>query len=332
MRLQISSAYIADALQELNNQVKLLGPSVLQDSKIIIPPQFGNGEISSNFLKNGLDIVAVHSLQLLQNAEILIKSNVEQAVYELTFFSDGNASWQIQGTKTNLISNVSKGAVLVSPTIDETIKFSAHQRYSFTTMLLKPLFLNNYLRDVHETPSEVFSELVAQPDSEFHFELPYLSADMQVALYQMNNNIYQGILRELYIESKSMELIAHFFAQIKRTFTPVKKLRRNELDLVYEASNILQDNLENPPSVLELSRIIGLNEYKLRLGFKILFNSTVYEYLRKQRMNKARLLLEMKEITIAEAGYAVGYSNLSHFAAAFKKEFGINPSQYIANK
>jgi AraC-like DNA-binding protein len=192
--------------------------------------------------------------------------------------------------------------------------------------------LNNYLRDVHETPSEVFSELVAQPDSEFHFELPYLSSDMQVALYQMNHNIYQGILRELYIESKSMELIAHFFAQVKRTFTPVKKLRRNELDLVYEASNILQDNLETPPSVLELSRIIGLNEYKLRLGFKILFNSTVYEYLRKQRMNKARLLLEMKEITIAEAGYAVGYSNLSHFAAAFKKEFGINPSQYIANK
>jgi AraC family transcriptional regulator, transcriptional activator of the genes for pyochelin and ferripyochelin receptors len=85
--------------------------------------------------------------------------------------------------------------------------------------------------------------------------------------------------------------------------------------------------MDNPPSVYELARMVGVNETKLRLGFKQVFKTTIYDYLRKIRMQEAKILILDKELTVSEAGLTVGYSNLSHFARAFKQEFGMNPSE-----
>lgn len=44
-------------------------------------------------------------------------------------------------------------------------------------------------------------------------------------------------------------------------------------------------------------------------------------------MNEARSELEGKGKTVTEVALDLGYSNISHFAAAFRKQFGINPGQ-----
>jgi AraC family transcriptional regulator, transcriptional activator of the genes for pyochelin and ferripyochelin receptors len=53
----------------------------------------------------------------------------------------------------------------------------------------------------------------------------------------------------------------------------------------------MQQQFMAPPSLLELSRQIGLNDYKLKLGFKQLFGNTVFGYVWEQRMQQARFLL-----------------------------------------
>ena len=54
-----------------------------------------------------------------------------------------------------------------------------------------------------------------------------------------------------------------------------------------------------------------------------------YEYLQKQRMQKAKMMLLSGNFSIKDVGYTLGYSNLSNFTLAFKKEFGQLPSEVV---
>jgi AraC-like DNA-binding protein len=81
-----------------------------------------------------------------------------------------------------------------------------------------------------------------------------------------------------------------------------------------------------------LARIVGINDCKLKAGFRHVFGTTVFGYLHDCRMERSRQLLEAGEMTVTEAAQAVGFVSRGHFAAAFKRRFGVNPSVYMARK
>ncbi|MFN5133966.1 MAG: helix-turn-helix domain-containing protein [Chitinophagaceae bacterium] len=68
-------------------------------------------------------------------------------------------------------------------------------------------------------------------------------------------------------------------------------------------------------------------ESKLKSNFKQVYGTGIYEYYQKNRMRKARNMLITNNYTIKEVGLKLGYTNLSNFSLAFKKEFGVLPSQ-----
>ena len=104
-------------------------------------------------------------------------------------------------------------------------------------------------------------------------------------------------------------------------------MRKTEREKLYEAKEILSNNLDTPPSLNELSKIIGLNTFKLKKDFKELFGVPVFKYLQNERMNKAHDLIRTNEATVQEAAWHVGYDSLSSFSNAFTKKFGFRPSE-----
>jgi AraC-like DNA-binding protein len=78
---------------------------------------------------------------------------------------------------------------------------------------------------------------------------------------------------------------------------------------------------------MSLVRLTGLNRDKLHRCFRAVFGLSPFEYLRKQRLQKAMLLLQDGELNVTEAAAMVGYNNLSYFAKAFKSMFGIAPGE-----
>ncbi|WP_262985269.1 helix-turn-helix transcriptional regulator [Paenibacillus elgii] len=60
-----------------------------------------------------------------------------------------------------------------------------------------------------------------------------------------------------------------------------------------------------------------------------MFEMTVLEFVRRQRLEKAWVLLENGSPNVNQAASLVGYNNFSHFAALFKKTYGVNPSNYV---
>jgi AraC-like DNA-binding protein len=66
---------------------------------------------------------------------------------------------------------------------------------------------------------------------------------------------------------------------------------------------------------------------KLKSTFKKVYGTGIYEYYQKNRMLKAKAMLLTGKYNVKEVGTQLGYTNLSNFSLAFKKEFGILPSE-----
>jgi transcriptional regulator GlxA family with amidase domain len=105
------------------------------------------------------------------------------------------------------------------------------------------------------------------------------------------------------------------------------QLSRDDRDRIVYAQELLQSNLQSPPSLITLARQVGLNDRKLKEGFRQVFNTTVFGYLTQQRLLQARVLLSQQQ-SIGVVSAAVGYSSPTAFSGAFRRQFGISPKAY----
>ncbi|MFV0413744.1 MAG: helix-turn-helix domain-containing protein [Oscillospiraceae bacterium] len=103
-------------------------------------------------------------------------------------------------------------------------------------------------------------------------------------------------------------------------------LSKADIKCLAYAREVLLARLASPPTLLELSRMIRMNDCKLKRSFKTYYGKTVYEFVREQRMEQAFYLLQNEEYNVSQSAFAVGYTNISHFSEAFRKKFGILPS------
>lgn len=103
------------------------------------------------------------------------------------------------------------------------------------------------------------------------------------------------------------------------------EFNQKDADIAKSARDILFQEFRNPPSVEELSRRVGTNQFKLKKLFHHFFNNTPYGLLLEIRMNNAYQLLESTRCQVSVTADLVGYSHASNFSAAFLKHFGISP-------
>ncbi|WP_374163874.1 helix-turn-helix domain-containing protein [Arcticibacter sp. MXS-1] len=145
----------------------------------------------------------------------------------------------------------------------------------------------------------------------------------------LSGNLKSGIKR-LLLEARILELLSSQLEQmdqhhVQRPATSF--LRGRDVDRIYEAKAFIEENLRTPCSLIELSRKVGLNDFKLKKGFREVLGTTVFNYLSDYRMERAKTLLEQKR-SVSEVAHEVGYKNPHHFTAAFKKKYGILPSSF----
>ena len=135
-----------------------------------------------------------------------------------------------------------------------------------------------------------------------------------------------GAARRLLLEAKGLELLAVLIDELTLASEAMSPLGARDIERLQRARRLLQEGMDSPPGLRELARATGLNEFKLKAGFRTLFGTSVFGYLRTQRMDQARRLLVQRDLTVTEVAARVGYANPSKFASAFRKHFGFPPS------
>ena len=107
-------------------------------------------------------------------------------------------------------------------------------------------------------------------------------------------------------------------------------LKSDEERLMERLMNIINSNMSNPQlNVEELAREVGISRVQLHRRLKEILGISTSEFIRNIRLTQAAKLLKSKKITISQVAYAVGYSSPSLFSAAFKKFYGLSPTEYI---
>jgi AraC-type DNA-binding domain-containing proteins len=172
-----------------------------------------------------------------------------------------------------------------------------------------------------------FGELTVQTqDMEPNLWIRAADAHLQALALQMSECRITGPMRNLYLAGKALELTATVVDQIVNEH-PARptRLPSRTVEQIHAARDLLIASVQDPPSLNELARMVGLNTTKLTSGFRSVFGTSVFGYLQEHRLQHAYQLIRSGEKTVAEAAFLVGY-NPAHFSGLFRKRFGILPS------
>jgi AraC-like DNA-binding protein len=131
----------------------------------------------------------------------------------------------------------------------------------------------------------------------------------------------------LWFQARVLELVAEFFYPPADEFF-CDRQKRLARERVGKAREILEARLAEPPSLEELSKLVGVSQFYLSRIFSQEMRTTIPQFLRQIRMEKAATLLQARTHNVTEAAFAVGYSSLGHFSKNFCEVMGCCPTLY----
>ncbi|MFC2092746.1 ATP-binding protein [Bacteroidota bacterium] len=117
----------------------------------------------------------------------------------------------------------------------------------------------------------------------------------------------------------------------KEATIPIKKGKYSQIDeeFLKKTMEVIEKHISEPEfSLGEFGREIGMSRTQLHRKVRALTDYSPHNFLRFIRLNHAAELLSKGTGNVTEIAYDVGFSSLSHFAKAFKEQFGKNPSDY----
>lgn len=149
-----------------------------------------------------------------------------------------------------------------------------------------------------------------------------------IQLYRQLKTAHQhGALQAMAFRCHAQQLLLSLLNSLAQPSHPARILNKQDVHLLQQARKRLIMDLQNPPTISQLARDVGINQSKLKQGFRTLFDRTVLETLTEHRMHTAMDLLKCGDLSVAEVAAATGYENTSHFIATFKRSFRQTPGQ-----
>lgn len=94
----------------------------------------------------------------------------------------------------------------------------------------------------------------------------------------------------------------------------------------------IDERLHEPLSVSELSRRVGCSPYHFARLFRRATGQPPHEYIIAKRMEKAKQMLHLTELPIAEISRRIGFGTQAHFTATFRERLGLTPTAYRAKR
>jgi AraC-like DNA-binding protein len=109
---------------------------------------------------------------------------------------------------------------------------------------------------------------------------------------------------------------------------PIERTKLYDIPALELAKALIEKDPVRHIHISVLADKVGINEFKLKLGFRELFQTSPYQYRLHLCLEKAKLLLEETDDTIDQIAAKVGFDTYNGFSTAFKKAFNIAPTEY----
>jgi AraC family transcriptional regulator len=164
-----------------------------------------------------------------------------------------------------------------------------------------------------------------------------LIANMPLVLQKDHIHIINGIagvssrppfLRPLLLEARALELIAAFVEQLQAPHLQGPALESHSKLALQAKKYIDSYKGKKQFTIISLAQSLDTNETTLKQAFKSTYGKTLFRYFQEKNMQAALKSLQAGK-SVGDTAAQCGYSYISHFSVAFKKEFGVSPSRFI---
>ena len=187
-----------------------------------------------------------------------------------------------------------------------------------------------------------FPEAIGFNDFISNYTYRYLPLDIASIIQNLRSLAEAKLLTPLFLESKILEAIALLTNEIRSSpqnaftnqldYGKVKigknryiTLTASDVHALQKAYDILTHEACNPPTIKSLSKMVFLNEQKLKAGFLARYHMSISEYTTSIKMTMAENLLSTTELSIDEISQMLGYHYSGNFIKMFKKIHGKTP-------
>ena len=332
MTITLNSSSFSDVMHDLAKGLSADLRQHNEEATIELPAAVGQGTIRAVRFHSGLSLLRLR----MQLEESLILHTVQTDYHPLRLLlcEAGSLTHSVDARHIQyrmVATDCSLAAC--SGHVDQIFHLPAHQALSLYIIEIDRQHYAQRIRqangEVHSRIKEVFADTEAQSPFLYH---SYYSHAIALVLTQLDRGQqYQGMMKDTFLEAKVLELLSftiHQFSTDQQDDPDRITLREADVNQLLEARKHIASNYIDPPSLQELAWQVGINEYKLKKGYKQLFHSTIYEHVREERMNEAKKLITDGRWDISEVVRMVGYSNTSHFSARFREMFGLSPKKF----
>jgi AraC-like DNA-binding protein len=176
---------------------------------------------------------------------------------------------------------------------------------------------------------KLMAQIVEEHDGDISLSARLLRAELTPRALLAQHLILRQIEENappMAIEELGVTLIAESFRD--PSMVPQQKRRRNlSRDAVEMAQAILAANYEKALRLDDIARAVEISPYHLCRAFKRVTGVPMHQYLNRLRVRAALSQLAEPGVALAEIAHEHGFASHSHFAAAFRKEFLVTPSQ-----
>jgi len=307
-----------------------------EKNHLVIPPAYGSGYMTSYMLPEGISVmlgntifkedIYLHRNPLPNHQFFILQFNETFSVNELQDVRLPDKD--VQRVQQNMV-------LLTNSLVQSRYLLPAYTRVRTVKLIFEKQHLLNLLKqDVVDTfLARYFAQMVKKVTTEA------IDAGYRVLLNDVLRNNDEHPLKFTFMQTRVLLLLErfliHFISRLQDEKSSSSSLRMKDDEisrLIKVESLLVKDFSVPPPTINDLSKISAMSPTKLKKDFKTMYGLPLYEYFQKNRMMRAKDLLMEEKYAIKEVGMMVGYANLGHFAASFKKEFGILPSELINNK
>lgn len=260
-----------------------------------------------------------------------IEFEIDEESIVMNFICCNNVETQIDQLETEKFSKENTHNIFYTTNFKATFKIPAFEHLNYFSIILSKASYYTIINEDWELHKKFSNNILLKKPSYLTSKyLPFTPA-IQWVIHEIKNCNRKGPLKKMYIEAKIKELLIHQLEAIISIPVQKEQMDQDDYNKLMHAKQILDQDFVHAPTLTELSRLISLNEFKLKKGFKACFNTTVKSYIIKLRMEHAKELFQNSAITVSEAAYKCGYKDISHFSAAFKSFYGFSPQKFKIN-
>ena len=307
---------------------------LIKDNQVILPEALGEGFIKFKHISEGL-YVTIMNIKFRQDLEITKLTVCDMDFFPIIFtYSDRGVRQEVNGKSTLIGKDTPNSITIPSAGIQSKVYVPADLQVVTLAVLLNKNWINDYLQQgVCENNEKIsfLRELFFSQRNYLIYEA--LTPQMAEVLRAIFHHNYPHGLSRLFIQGKLLELLALFFDKLlQREFNNTyENINTEDIETLFLVKQMIMDQIYDPPTIATIARQIGMSESKLKKIFKQVFGYSIYQYILLNKMQRAKSLLDTKKYNVSEVGFELGYSNLAHFAKAFKKQYQISPSHYLSS-